>query len=483
MSIRLRLTLLYTAILALTLVVFSLALYVTVEGTTNAVLKDGLAADMARLVDTKEFRLGTVSTLPMGKGKPVPFGTYVQTTDASGQVLDSTKNTSDGIALPALSEQQMQVVKHDGYQWSSAPIADDQWLIYSKWTKDGYGREGIVHMARPLGDAGSLGTLRRNLIVGGLGAVALAFGVGFFLARTALRPIGRITATARTIETSQDFGRRVDYRGPQDEVGQLATTFNAMLAALQRSYEQTEGALQAQRRFVADASHELRTPLTTIRGNLGLLGRTPPISTEDRRAALADMVEESERMSRLIDNLLTLARADSGRPLRAIPVPVAGLLDDACRQARLLAPSRAIVCAALPDWPAVAALGDPDALRQILLILLDNAIKYTPESAAIEVAASIRDKRIILAVRDGGPGIPPAVLPHLFERFYRADSARTSGGAGLGLAIARALAEGQGGTIAVDSGGDEGSIFTVTVPQALAAASVIPELAASSARP
>lgn len=465
MSIRLRLTLLYTAILALTLVLFSVALYVTVEGTTNRVLKDGLEADMGRLIGAKDFRLDKITDPASGKNKPILFGTYVQTLNLSGEILSAPGSTAEGIEFPPLSAAQLQQIRANGSLWEEAPIAGDQFFIYSKRAKEEIGgREGIVQLARPI-DLGSLNTLRRNLIIGGVIAVALAFGVGFFLARTALHPIGRITATARTIGTSQDFGRRVDYQGPADEVGQLATTFNAMLASLQKSYEQTETALQAQRRFVADASHELRTPLTTIRGNLGLLGRNPPISDEDRRAALADMIDEADRMSRLIDNLLTLARADAGRVLRAVPVPLGALIDDSCRQARMLAPRRALACSG-PAARDLAALGDPDALRQILLILLDNAIKHTPASAEIRLTGAARDGRVSIVVCDTGPGIAPDVLPHLFERFYRADSARSGDGAGLGLAIARALVEGQGGTIGVDSTPGQGSTFTVTLPQA-----------------
>jgi signal transduction histidine kinase len=167
-------------------------------------------------------------------------------------------------------------------------------------------------------------------------------------------------------------------------------------------------------------------------------------------------------MSRLIDNLLALARADSGMPLRALPVPLEPLLADVCRQARLIAPGRAIACSS----PSAAALGDPDALKQTLLILLDNAIKHTPAEADIQITGGANAREVTIAVRDGGPGIAPAIRPHLFERFSRADVARTGGGAGLGLAIARALTEGQGGTIAVESMHGQGSTFTVTLPRA-----------------
>ncbi|HEY8597993.1 MAG TPA: HAMP domain-containing sensor histidine kinase [Thermomicrobiales bacterium] len=459
MSIRLRLTLLYTGILALTLLTFSVILYVTVESATRMVLADGLEADLSRLTDAKDFKITNVAYTPAAKGATTP---YIETLDLSGKQLSRTVNENyEGIELLPLTGAELQQVRDGKALYTENTLGSDRWLVYSKRAKDTT-PPGIVRVARPIQESvASLAALRRYLVIGGLIAVGLAFGVGFFLARTALQPIGRITATARTIETSRDFGRRVDHHGPEDEVGQLSTTLNAMLAALQMAYEQTEGALQAQRRFIADASHELRTPLTTIRGNLGLLGRTPPIGENDRRAVLGDMVEEAERMSRLIDNLLALARADSGLPLRVIPVPLEALIADVCRQARLLALQRTISYSSA----TAAAIGDPDALKQTLLILLDNALKHTPDEAIIQVTGTASVNEVAIAVHDSGPGIAPALQSQLFERFFRADAARTGGGAGLGLAIARALIEGQGGRIGVQSELGRGSTFTVTLPR------------------
>jgi len=465
MSIRLRLTLLYTTILALTLIGFSTALYVTVDRTTTRVLQDGFIADMTRLLESKDFRLTAVAYMASGKGKPIPWNTYVQTLNLDGRLLDRTAlATYEGIELPALSANTLGVVREHGYAYESASIAGDRWLIFSKKTTDTTGREGIVQMARPLGSqTGPLITLRRNMIIGGLIVLMLAFGIGWGLSRVALRPIGRITETALTIEESRDFSRRVDHTGPADEVGRLAKTFNAMLGALQASYDQTEAALQAQRRLVADASHELRTPLTTIRGNLALIGRVPPINEEDRLAALADMTEEAERMSRLVDDLLTLARADAGRQLQVAPVVLPPLLDDLARQARLLLPERTINYAPAVNT-RVPVLANRDALKQIVLILLDNALKHTPPHATIELSTTVEAGQVAIAVRDTGPGLPADVRAHLFERFYRADVARSRGGTGLGLAIARALTEAQGGTIVAESVQGQGSIFTVRLP-------------------
>jgi signal transduction histidine kinase len=221
--------------------------------------------------------------------------------------------------------------------------------------------------------------------------------------------------------------------------------------------------LQQQRRFVADASHELRTPLTTIRGNLGLLKRQPPIVEEDKRAVLEDMVEETDRLIRLTNDLLLLARSDAGRPLRLVPVPIGPLVDDVCRQARLLGEQRTVVC---EDVPAVGVLGDPDAIKQVLLILLDNALKYTPDGGTITIGAASAERAVVIAIRDTGPGIAPEALPHIFERFYRSDESRTGSGAGLGLSIAKELIDAQHGQINVTSAAGKGSIFSVTLPLA-----------------
>jgi signal transduction histidine kinase len=372
--------------------------------------------------------------------------------------------TYEGIELPPLTGAELEEVRGHNYVFSEASIGGDRWHVFSKKVYDTQGRGGIVQLARPQDSQGSsLAALRRNMVIGGAIVIVLAYGIGWGLSRVALRPIERIAATARTIEESRDFSRRVDHRGPPDEVGRLARTFNGMLGALQASYDQTEAALQAQRRFVADASHELRTPLTTIRGNLALLGREPPISGEDRQAVLADMTEESERMSRLVDDLLTLARADAGRQLQVAPVALAPLLDDLARQARLLAPERSFTYRPPADT-AVFVRANRDALKQIALILLDNALKHTPPGAAIELSATLEAGQAAIAVRDTGPGLPPDA--HLFERFYRADVARTRGGTGLGLAIAKALTEAQGGTIAAESRPGQGSLFTVRLPLA-----------------
>jgi two-component system, OmpR family, sensor kinase len=234
-----------------------------------------------------------------------------------------------------------------------------------------------------------------------------------------------------------------------------------MLAELESGYRQLEDALYSQRRFVADASHELRTPLTTVRGNIELLRREPPIAVDERAEIVDDTTEEVDRLIRLVNELLVLARADAGQTLRADSIPVQALVEDVCRQARLLTPNTRIQCEAPAD---VLVQGDRDALKQVLLILVDNALVHTPAGTPVTLMAAAADAQIVFSVRDCGPGIAPEALPHIFERFYRGQASRTGRGAGLGLAIAKELVEAQGGMLTVESAPGQGSVFTVTLP-------------------
>jgi signal transduction histidine kinase len=351
----------------------------------------------------------------------------------------------------------------NGEPWAeTASIEGERLLIYSAPVVVEGQVAQVVQVARALADQYQyLSTMGRNLLVGSGLATIIAFGAGWVLSGVVLRPVNRITQTAQAIGVERDLGRRVDYTGPNDEIGQLATTFNRMLTQLQAAYQQVERSLQQQRQFVADVSHELRTPLTTIRGNLALLRRKPAVGAEEETDILEDMAGESDRLIRLVNDLLALAHAESGRELQSETVWVKPLVEDVCRQARHLDPERTITCTDLVD---VAVAGDQDALKQVLLILLDNALKYT--GGAVAVSTAVVDERPTIEIRDSGPGIDPEVLPYVFERFYRGDEARSRPGIGLGLPIARALVEAQNGTISIESQIGHGSIITVTLPQA-----------------
>ncbi|MFL5800550.1 MAG: sensor histidine kinase [Roseiflexaceae bacterium] len=459
MSFRLRLTVLNSAILALTLIVFSAALYLTVSRVTFNLLADTLIDEAKRLAAPDRFRLDYIEYPARKFAAPE---TYVQTRSPDGRIADRTTNLGD-VVLP-LAGDGLHACQ-SGEPWIEVVPADHGRLLVYSQPVSIHGRiAGIVQVARSMAEHDqSLGTLRSILTIGSSVVTVIAFGIGWVLAGVTLRPINRLTHTAQAIGAERDFGRRVEYVGPNDEIGRLATTFNAMLTELQAAYRQAEQSLQAQRRLVADASHELRTPLTTIRGNLGLLQRTPPISPEDRDPVLADMVAECERLMRLVNDLLVLARADAGRPLRIEPVALKPLIEEVCRQAQHLDSGRPIDLHEVADLDVA---GNRDALKQVLLIVLDNALKYTPEGGTISIHAATNGERVTIAVRDTGVGIAPAVLPHIFERFYRGNAARTGEGAGLGLSIARTLVEAQHGTIAVESAPGHGTTVTLSLPHA-----------------
>jgi two-component system OmpR family sensor kinase len=461
MSIRLRLTLLYSTILVFTLVAFSVTIYVTVSRVMLDFQQNALVEEATQILTQGMFTLTVIDT---PRGRIAVPETYVQVRTLDGEVTDKSPNLGD-FTLPISDEGMQRLRTGEAKSWTEAVSTDDgRLLVYSKTFRFPGQPAGILQVARSLAEQDrALGALKWTLMVGtGLATVA-AFGIGWGLAGLSLRPINRITQTAQEIGARRDFSRRVQYSGPSDEIGSLATMFNTMLTELQAAYRQVEQSLQAQRRFVADASHELRTPLTTIRGNVALLQRNPPISEEDRVAVLHDVAEEIERMIRLVNGLLLLARTDAGLPLRKEPVPVRPLVDDACRQALVLADGRALVW---DDQVEAAVVADRDAIKQVLLILLDNALKYTPEGGMITVTSALRDGRVEISVHDTGPGIDPAVLPHIFERFYRGDSSRSGQNTGLGLAIAKSLVEAQQGAISVQSELGRGSVFTVTLPRA-----------------
>jgi len=229
---------------------------------------------------------------------------------------------------------------------------------------------------------------------------------------------------------------------------------------LQAAHRRTAEALSGQRRFTADASHELRTPLTTILNNAGFLRANPDAATADRVAAVTDIEAEAQRMSRLVGDLMTLARADGGATLAPAPVDVGALAHEVCRQATARHPDRTLHCAGAP----VTVRGDADALTQLLWILLDNAVRHTAEGGNIWVSVASRGPHAAtLQVADDGEGIPPGAEKRIFDRFYQADPARGSGGAGLGLSIAQWVAQSHRGGITAATNDRGGATFTVAI--------------------
>ena len=284
----------------------------------------------------------------------------------------------------------------------------------------------------------------------------VTFATGWLLAGRALRPVLTLTEAARRIARSGAFAQRVPTDMPRDELGRLAETFNEMLERLERSHA-------AQARFVSDASHELRAPLTVIQANLELLEHQPAMSAVEREAAVQVAHAETARLARLVADLLVLARADTGVPMRHDQVDLDRIVLDVLDEARLVAPLRRIEIATLD--PVVVA-GDADRLKQLVLNLVENAIRYT--SVDGRISARLRRVGAVaeIEVRDNGIGIPAGDLPRVFERFYRADPARTrnAGGTGLGLSIALWIARQHGGDIVLASEPGRGTVATVRLP-------------------
>jgi two-component system OmpR family sensor kinase len=291
-----------------------------------------------------------------------------------------------------------------------------------------------------------------------VGGVVLALGAGWLLAGQALRPVSVLTETAQTIAHSRDFERRVPLSGDHGELGLLAATFNDMLTSLEEAYE-------AERRFVSDASHELRAPLTAIQGNLHLLEHVPDMPDAERRGAIAEASREAARLAQLVADLLALARADAGAQVRREPVELDRVVLEAFGAARHLARGQQL---SVEQIEPLLLQGDRDRLTQLLILLLDNAVKYTPSGGAVSVALRREGAWALVTVRDTGAGIPAADLPRVFERFYRADPARARdpGGTGLGLAIGKWIVEQHGGRITLESTLGSGTAAHVRLPLA-----------------
>jgi signal transduction histidine kinase len=327
------------------------------------------------------------------------------------------------------------------------------------WQRADLGTSGFVVAAQPLrrrmADLG--GTVVFFFISGVIALIAAALAI-WLVTRRALRPLRQLTATADEIGRSPDRSRRLPPAARRDDLGRLTESFNGMLDRLEQAHRHTAQALAAQQRFVADASHELRTPLTTIRNNAGFLRAHPDAESADRLAALEDLDAEAVRMSRLIEDLLTLARADGGTPLRPSTVDIGELAHETCRKAGAQHPDRTIHCAG----PPTVLRADADALTRLLWILLDNAVKHTAEGGRIWVAVTSRGPdAATLEVADDGEGIPPGEEQRIFARFHQADAAREAGGAGLGLSIAAWIAVAHQGTISASNNERGGATFTV----------------------
>jgi heavy metal sensor kinase len=322
------------------------------------------------------------------------------------------------------------------------------------------GQRVVLHVARP--EAPLQDQMREIVMVLGLLlpiAVLIAVFGGFMLARKALLPIARMADQAKRI-SAERLGERMPIVNPKDEVGRLGQAFNDTLVRLERAFIQL-------RRFTADASHELRTPLTALR-SVGEVGLRNERDVAGHREVIGSMLEEVDRMTRLVDALLLLARSDGGALVLApSSLDLADLARDVVASLAVLAEDKHLQVEVMASEPARVA-GDATLLRQVLVNLVHNAIRHSPEGGSITIGFATGDGVVQCDVRDSGPGIPPEHRARLFERFYRVDDARTrrSGGAGLGLALARSVVELHGGSIGLVDDPRPGAWFRMQLPRA-----------------
>jgi two-component system sensor histidine kinase MprB len=446
MALRGRLTLMSALIVGVILVLASVVAYAVVRNQQIGQVDDALRGNAA-FYQRIAIRFGggappggRADTPPPSLGGP---GAYVQLVGSSGRVYDL--GAAGGLPLP-VTKQALAVASGQSDGGFSEVRVEG---VHLRVLTAPFGNLGAVQVARPLTDADRvLHRLRVVLILLVIIGTALAALVSRLFARRVVAPVTELTEAAEHIETTGDLSRRIDAGGGDDEVGRMATHFNAMLARLQASQAQ-------QRRLVADASHELRTPVTSLRTNVEVLRDAPAIDDVERRALLDDVVEQAEELGNLVGDLIELAR-DGEAPAATEDVRLDELVDEAVVRARRHAPGVEFTLRAEPS----IVVGAPDRIGRAVNNLLDNAAQH---SRRVEVTVAADG---VVAVRDHGPGVPPEDVPHLFDRFYRGATARGRPGSGLGLAIVRQVAEAHGGSVRVESPEDGGARFVLTLPGA-----------------
>ena len=463
-NIRFKLTLWYIIILGLILTSFSTFLYFTLSRS----LYHGIDVKIKSIAEViassstnpfSQYGFSNIDRMLEDSFGLKPVTKFIQVLDGSGRIgrksenlqhfqlpisIRALKNASQGKATfettEALGKYPLRMV--------TVPVIRRRHII------------NIIQVATSLEEVGeALKTLLLILWITVPSALVVASLGGLFLANKALKPVDEITKTARMI-TSKSLNQRIKLRKTKDEIGRLAETFNDMISRLGRSFKQI-------RQFSADASHELRTPLTILKGEIevGLRRKRRP---EEYRKILDSNLEEVNHMSQIVDDLLFLSKADMGEiHIQKHRINLTKLVSEVHAQAKMIAMTKDIRVHISNDADAVV-IGDRLRLRELLLNLVDNGIKYTPEGGEIRISLEKDDGRIELRVMDNGIGIAPEDRPHIFDRFFRVDKARSreAGGSGLGLSISKWIVETHGGEISVESQVGNGSIFTVTLPLA-----------------
>jgi heavy metal sensor kinase len=454
MSLRARLTLLYTSLLGGILLLFGVAVYLIISFLLIA------QVDLALQQAFEEFRANSnvesvvnmeVLSLP---SLDLTGSVYAQVWDQRGDLRLTNYEGGYQNSFDSLGLQSSVPV------YRSAYIDDLHLRVLSVPLVLGNRPIATLQLATSLFLVDrTLNLLVTVLFMGSVIAMAIAGVVGWLTTRRALAPLESVTQTALRITRADDLSRRISYQGPpDDEVGQLIHAFNQTLHRL-------ENLFNSQRRFLADVGHELRTPLTVIKGNVDLMQRFGEADEE----SLSSIENEVDRLTRMVGDLLLLAQAESGKlPLDNRLIELDTLLLEVLNQMNVLARDKVRIH--LGDIDQIQVCGDQDRLKQVLMNLVGNAINYTPQGGTVTLGLGKEDEQSILTIQDTGQGIPAEDLPHVFERFYRGEKSRTRSrdgkGFGLGLSIAYWIVRNHGGRIEVESTEGAGTTFSVWLPLA-----------------
>jgi two-component system, OmpR family, sensor kinase len=466
MSIRLRFTIWAAAIMLGILLVLSLGIHYMMERNLQNEMDQRVTSVYDTLRKNQDLYVNSESgRFESALRNPEPFaspGLYIQVLDTNYNVVSKTDNLSDQVVPVTLEI--LESNRNRRAHYFNEDVAGSELRVYSAPVFVPSGELfAFIQVAESRGPLEqTMKQLTTILAAGTFLGTILAAGAAWMIADAALRPLRRMAATARAIGGAADLSERIASPQTNDEVERLSETFNAMLDRL-------EVAFDSHRQFVADASHELRTPLTVLRGNTDILQKMVREDRIDRdllAESLDDMGSETDRMSRLVGDLLTLARADTGwSPSLEDEIDLAIAASEAARIHRPLSQDHDLRVNITDD--EVLVRGNADQIRQLILILLDNARIHTPSGSRVELRVVASKDEAVITVSDNGPGFGLEHRERIFDRFYRTDGARTrsSGGTGLGLAIARWIAETHGGSISAESVPGDGAIFTVRLPR------------------
>jgi heavy metal sensor kinase len=455
---RIRLTLAFAAVLAVAIIVADTALYIALSRAETSAAADVLVSQAGVIAGGIDDINGRVQ---FGTGDLPTETQQGVAVEAAIVALDGSVTQTPGQALSASTLSQIAATARK--QTSAIPpfnVRDSRGvprLVYAQPLSTTQGSAAILIVSRSISELQA--ALTQTILF--LAVLSLLFVLAgtllaHRLAGNILEPVRRIASTARSL-SQHELHRRVEVKVPPDELGELVETFNGMLARLEASFDSL-------RRFTADASHELRSPLALMRSELeGTLARTR--TPAEYEQVLRDLEAEVEHMARMVDQLLMLARADAGalHPA-ATNLDVADFLHETAARWQGT-PSRVRIDVNAPDSGSV--LADPDLLRRVIDNLIDNARRYAPDGTAVRVTGTPTAAGWNIEVHDDGPGVPPAARTSLFERFARADDARArdGGGAGLGLALSRAIAESHGGSLQLADQNGRGATFRLFLPK------------------